>query len=366
MLACDGLWDVLTPEETVDIIINYLNEPDGKRENVPELIIDKAVAKGSNDNISVIVSFFPPKSNQMEEIRSLKDGDVQLENQFVDDKNNDKNMKDTDNIAVIQSNNNITPENKSKEGKYSSSAYKDNIDQRSNNVHKADGVNLRGSKDDRISPRSLKPIVMGLSLRSNIRSSSSQDAPADSSTGGKSLSLRQYVLNNKHQTKSNNTSVLDTLSISAQNKTTIKAALTTTKGKPTTRKLSETDSNGKGLQKVYDNTTDRASSFHSAMEFHHRSGSDSNINLPMSIKGMTGSNTASGTTTTPRQSRVVLRPSVDINTLKTDQESETPRRFSMPSKLEGAIQVSKMETSSKNSTVSQQKAAFKKTKSLKK
>ncbi|EDV22421.1 uncharacterized protein TRIADDRAFT_28894, partial [Trichoplax adhaerens] len=57
LLACDGLWDVLTPDETVEIITNYLNEADGKKENVPELIVEKAVDKGSSDNISVIVSF---------------------------------------------------------------------------------------------------------------------------------------------------------------------------------------------------------------------------------------------------------------------------------------------------------------------
>lgn len=55
ILACDGVWDVLSDEETTEIANNEPN---------PELaavkIRDAALAKGSADNISVIVVRFPP------------------------------------------------------------------------------------------------------------------------------------------------------------------------------------------------------------------------------------------------------------------------------------------------------------------
>lgn len=55
ILACDGVWDVLSDEETTEIASSEVNP-----EMAAVKIRDAALAKGSADNISVIVVRFPP------------------------------------------------------------------------------------------------------------------------------------------------------------------------------------------------------------------------------------------------------------------------------------------------------------------
>ena len=54
VLACDGLWEVLTSQSVVDLIRKYLDEG-----NTPELaaekLVDIAIKLGSQDNITAII-----------------------------------------------------------------------------------------------------------------------------------------------------------------------------------------------------------------------------------------------------------------------------------------------------------------------
>jgi serine/threonine protein phosphatase PrpC len=50
ILACDGVWDVLTPQDVIEIARSAENSQDGARQ-----IKEKALDHGSTDNISVIV-----------------------------------------------------------------------------------------------------------------------------------------------------------------------------------------------------------------------------------------------------------------------------------------------------------------------
>ncbi|MHB8158622.1 MAG: PP2C family serine/threonine-protein phosphatase, partial [Desulfocucumaceae bacterium] len=50
VLACDGVWDVLTPDDVMDIV-RYMGDP--KKAAVE--VSDKALDHGSTDNITVIV-----------------------------------------------------------------------------------------------------------------------------------------------------------------------------------------------------------------------------------------------------------------------------------------------------------------------
>lgn len=54
VLACDGLWDVMTNEEVVDFIKN--NHKDN-RCNISKKLAEYAINKGSTDNISIVIKF---------------------------------------------------------------------------------------------------------------------------------------------------------------------------------------------------------------------------------------------------------------------------------------------------------------------
>jgi len=54
ILACDGLWDVVSDQEAVDIVITSKNP-----EEAAVKLRDKALNLKSKDNVSVLVIFFP-------------------------------------------------------------------------------------------------------------------------------------------------------------------------------------------------------------------------------------------------------------------------------------------------------------------
>ncbi len=58
MLACDGIWDVLSMEEIVTCVHAHLASPGGSKQTVAKAIIQLAKSEGSGDNMTVIVSFF--------------------------------------------------------------------------------------------------------------------------------------------------------------------------------------------------------------------------------------------------------------------------------------------------------------------
>ncbi|KAJ2366276.1 phosphatase 2C, partial [Coemansia sp. RSA 2610] len=57
ILACDGLWDVCTDQEAVDLV---RDEPDPARAS--ELLLDHALTNDSMDNITTIVFRFPSRA----------------------------------------------------------------------------------------------------------------------------------------------------------------------------------------------------------------------------------------------------------------------------------------------------------------
>jgi serine/threonine protein phosphatase PrpC len=61
-LACDGLWDVLEPQEIVNFIISQCYDLEGnrinKKTNIARTLGDLALQKGSTDNITIIIVFF--------------------------------------------------------------------------------------------------------------------------------------------------------------------------------------------------------------------------------------------------------------------------------------------------------------------
>lgn len=59
IMASDGLWDVFSNQEAVDFISPYVNTEDlfGAKQ-----LAEKAMKKGSTDNITVMVVKFPVQS----------------------------------------------------------------------------------------------------------------------------------------------------------------------------------------------------------------------------------------------------------------------------------------------------------------
>merc|ERR1712200_1276 len=58
VLACDGVWDVMTNEEICDFILGRLKVTDNL-ETIGNEVIDTCLYKGSRDNMSIIIITFP-------------------------------------------------------------------------------------------------------------------------------------------------------------------------------------------------------------------------------------------------------------------------------------------------------------------
>lgn len=58
VVACDGVWDVLSGEEVVTCVDAHLASPDGSKHTVAQAIIEYARSEGSGDNMTAIVIFF--------------------------------------------------------------------------------------------------------------------------------------------------------------------------------------------------------------------------------------------------------------------------------------------------------------------
>ncbi|XP_069169048.1 uncharacterized protein [Procambarus clarkii] len=67
ILACDGLWDTLSPEAAVNVVYAYLTHNDGDTDGVGRCLVEAARNKGSEDNITAVVVFLRPVVTLMEE-----------------------------------------------------------------------------------------------------------------------------------------------------------------------------------------------------------------------------------------------------------------------------------------------------------
>ena len=58
ILACDGLWDVLTPTEAVNRVTKYFSEQGMTEDQASQKLVELAMKLGSSDNVSIIVVRF--------------------------------------------------------------------------------------------------------------------------------------------------------------------------------------------------------------------------------------------------------------------------------------------------------------------
>ena len=56
ILGCDGLWDTIQAPDVIEIVQEHL-KGGGPRSQVAKLLVERAIAHGSTDNVTVIVAF---------------------------------------------------------------------------------------------------------------------------------------------------------------------------------------------------------------------------------------------------------------------------------------------------------------------
>ena len=81
VLACDGAWDVIMPDDLPRLVYDHLIETNFDRASVANMLVRHAKNNGSTDNISVIVVFFrenisEPKSVNLFNFGSFSQGDA--------------------------------------------------------------------------------------------------------------------------------------------------------------------------------------------------------------------------------------------------------------------------------------------------
>ena len=55
ILACDGVWDVLSNQQACDCVSKALEQPHGNADSAARALVSEAFRAGSDDNISVII-----------------------------------------------------------------------------------------------------------------------------------------------------------------------------------------------------------------------------------------------------------------------------------------------------------------------
>jgi serine/threonine protein phosphatase PrpC len=53
IIACDGLYDVMTDKEAVDLVRNFA----GEREDAAQFLVQQALRRGTTDNVTAIVAW---------------------------------------------------------------------------------------------------------------------------------------------------------------------------------------------------------------------------------------------------------------------------------------------------------------------
>ncbi|XP_044226155.1 protein phosphatase 1E [Thunnus albacares] len=84
ILACDGFWDTVSPDEAVRVVSDHLQENTGDTTMVAHKLVASARDAGSSDNITVIVVFLrdprsPPPTSTEDDEEGVVEGEVEEE-----------------------------------------------------------------------------------------------------------------------------------------------------------------------------------------------------------------------------------------------------------------------------------------------
>ncbi|CAL8365245.1 unnamed protein product [Lota lota] len=106
ILACDGFWDTVSPDEAVRVVSDHLQENTGDTSMVAHKLVASARDAGSSDNITVIVVFLrdprnpPASSTEEEEEEAVAEERVEDEEAAaeVEEEEEDEEQEDGDSV----------------------------------------------------------------------------------------------------------------------------------------------------------------------------------------------------------------------------------------------------------------------------
>ncbi|XP_029028781.1 protein phosphatase 1E [Betta splendens] len=107
ILACDGFWDTVSPDEAVRVVSDHLQENTGDTTMVAHKLVASARDAGSSDNITVIVVFLrdprspPPTSNEDEE-EGVVEGEVEEEEAAEVDEEEQEDEEEEDEAVRVE------------------------------------------------------------------------------------------------------------------------------------------------------------------------------------------------------------------------------------------------------------------------
>lgn len=58
ILACDGVWDVMSDQEAIEMVLRHTNNGKSSNIDAAQLLVDEAIERGTSDNVTAIVVFF--------------------------------------------------------------------------------------------------------------------------------------------------------------------------------------------------------------------------------------------------------------------------------------------------------------------
>ncbi|XP_030601538.1 protein phosphatase 1E [Archocentrus centrarchus] len=105
ILACDGFWDTVNPEEAVRVVSDHLQENTGDTTMVAHKLVASARDAGSSDNITVIVVFLrdprsPPPTSTEEEEEGVVEGEAVDEEEVAEVEEEEQEEEEEEDEAV--------------------------------------------------------------------------------------------------------------------------------------------------------------------------------------------------------------------------------------------------------------------------
>jgi serine/threonine protein phosphatase PrpC len=58
LVATDGLWDVIKHDEACEMVRECVKNAPSQKKMLPQMLVDEALRRKSNDNVTVLVVFF--------------------------------------------------------------------------------------------------------------------------------------------------------------------------------------------------------------------------------------------------------------------------------------------------------------------
>ncbi|XP_034021468.1 protein phosphatase 1E [Thalassophryne amazonica] len=105
ILACDGFWDTVSPDEAVRVVTDHLQENAGDTSMVAHKLVASARDAGSSDNITVIVVFLrdprsPPATSTEEEEESVVEGEEEVGPELDDEEQEEVDNEEEETLRV--------------------------------------------------------------------------------------------------------------------------------------------------------------------------------------------------------------------------------------------------------------------------